>query len=100
MTKDYCSSWPDGEYGYCCKAHDEDYERGGNWKDRMKADAKLRRCIRASFKPEKSTGWFKKSWQWVRGEVMAWTMWSGVRVAGWTPRHFKRGKIAELREWK
>lgn len=71
--KDYCSLWPDGNYGSCCKTHDEDYEKGGTWKHRMAADAKLRDCVK-----EKQGFW------------MAWTMWTGVRLAGWTPKRWNR----------
>lgn len=76
MEEDYCSFWPDGKYGSCCKQHDIDYTAGGNWRDRRAADKKLRDCIA------------KK-----QGRLMAWTMWIGVRCVGWMPHHFKRKKL-------
>lgn len=91
--EDWCSRWPDLHYGYCCKTHDEDYLTGGDWRDRMNADAKLRRCVRSSFKKKEITGrwsWFKRAWRATKAESMAWTMWSGTRAAGWTPKHWNR----------
>ena len=73
MKKDYCSFWPDGNHGECCKLHDIAYAKGGDWKSRRRADNMLRACVELR-----------------SGKFMAWTMWFGVRIFGMLPHHFKR----------
>ena len=81
MKKDYCSLWPDGNYGECCKQHDLDYTAGGGYRERSDADKRLRECV-----AEK------------RGKKMAWVMWFAVRIGGWLPHHFKRDLFFRKRD--
>ena len=39
---DYCTLWPEGWWGDCCKQHDLDYL---NQVDRKEADTKLLQCV-------------------------------------------------------
>ena len=71
--RDWCSRWPDGSYGSCCKRHDWRYAQPGDRHDRARADRELRTCV-----TEKA------------GAFMGWVMWLGVRAGGWTPWHFNR----------
>lgn len=65
---DGCSSFPDGNYGDCCKTHDDAYFFGGTWQARLQADTKLMRCV------------MKKPWL---GHDILWPlMWVWVRVWG------------------
>lgn len=62
--KNYCTAFPDGEEGMCCKAHDEAY-RGGTL-DRKEADKALYQCVRDNGEPYKAI-----------------VMYVGVRLFGW-----------------
>lgn len=66
---DGCSMFPDGNYGDCCKTHDDAYFFGGTWEQRLVADNELYSCV-------KNKGWFHRA--------LAPAMWIGVR-AGWAP---------------
>lgn len=79
FKSDGCSWFPDGNYRECCVQHDLAYFKGGNWKQRWRADKKLFRCIAA-----------KRGFQY---KLLASLMWSGVRVGGvhWLPTPFRWG---------
>lgn len=63
---DWCTGWPDLNYGAtCCREHDRAYAIGGTAEDRKRADDALFECVKRK-----------------RGAVMAWAMWCGVRVFG------------------
>ena len=71
---DGCTMWPDGNYVSCCHEHDESYAKGGTWRDRLKADWKLAKCVKDKKHP-----------------VVAPLMFVGVRILGsllW-PYHMK-----------
>jgi len=36
-----CTGFPEGNWGPCCVQHDKDYEAGGSFWDKIKADWKL-----------------------------------------------------------
>ena len=74
-----CSLFPDGNYIDCCTAHDKAYYFGGSWKERLKADNVLFKCVAAK------KGWWHKP--------LAVMMWSGVRIGGvsWLPTSFRWG---------
>ncbi len=40
-----CTLWPEGNWHPCCVQHDLDYEEGGGWWDKIKADHRLARCV-------------------------------------------------------
>ena len=42
---DGCSMFPDGNYGDCCKEHDDVYFFGGAWQSRLQADTDLMSCV-------------------------------------------------------
>lgn len=42
---DGCTFWPDGNYRDCCLDHDESYASGGSWRERLRADWKLAKCV-------------------------------------------------------
>lgn len=71
FVSDGCSSFPDGppqqpeRWRSCCLDHDLAYWRGGSYIEREQADAQLRACIAE-----------------VENQLLADTMWSGVRVGG------------------
>lgn len=66
---DGCSMFPDGNYGDCCKTHDDAYFFWGTWQERLVADNELYSCV-------KDKGWFH--------HALAPAMWVWVR-AGWAP---------------
>ena len=45
MNKDYCTSWFEGGWAHCCKAHDDVYFNGV---DKVLADLALRSCVEAT----------------------------------------------------
>lgn len=65
FSTDGCTMWPDGAYRSCCEMHDYVYWRGGSFGDRLSADRDLRACVSR-----------------LKGPLMAWTMFLGVRVGG------------------
>lgn len=76
---DNCSLFFDLDYADCCVAHDLEYFEGGSWKERWRADSRLRKCVSA-----------KKGW-WHKPLSLA--IWSGVRVGGvpFLPTSFRWG---------
>ena len=66
MAKDYCTLFPDGSWGNCCKQHDDDYTAGSGIKQK-EADERLRYCLEQGGRP-------------VVGFIMFW----GLRLFGWT----------------
>jgi hypothetical protein len=42
---DGCTGFPDSVWAMCCKLHDEDYEVGGTWRDRLDSDVFLAGCV-------------------------------------------------------
>ncbi len=46
-VRDGCSMFPDGFWRDCCDAHDDVYEVGGTYLERLRADRELSRCVRA-----------------------------------------------------
>ncbi len=66
---DGCSMFPDGNYGDCCKVHDDKYFFGGNWKSRLTADNQLYTCV-------------ANKWWW--HHALAPAMWAWVRL-WWAP---------------
>jgi hypothetical protein len=61
-----CSFVPDLDVGECCRKHDEAYQRGGDWLDRLWADLMFRECILDKNRP-----------------VVARIYYRGVRTFGW-----------------
>lgn len=51
-AKDYCSFWPDWNWGDCCRQHDDDYKYGEI--PRPESDAYLRECVSCSGYPKMS----------------------------------------------
>lgn len=82
FTSDGCSSFPDGTLNHktlwlkCCVAHDRAYWKGGTYKERLKADLDLRRCVAQVGEP-----------------AIANLMLAGVRVGGtpYLPTKFRWG---------
>lgn len=76
---DGCSLFPDRNYGACCVAHDRDYYLGGSYKERLRSDNRLYKCVRDT-----------KGWQ---NKLIAPVMWAGVRVFGvsFLPTSFRWG---------
>lgn len=82
---DGCTGWPDGNWLDCCLEHDESYEAGGSWLERLRADWKLAKCVHRKGKGKRC-----RACQ----TVMAGAMGIGVRVLGiglW-PYHHVWGK--------
>jgi len=79
-TKNWCSFAPDGDWGLCCKKHDDDYKRGGGRVERMLADIEFRRCIE-----DKGIELNKIELYGRIAEVY----YRFVRWFGWLPWHFK-----------
>ncbi len=42
-----CTGFPEGNWHACCVQHDKDYEAGGGWRDKVKADWRLMKCVAA-----------------------------------------------------
>lgn len=82
FASDGCSSFPDGTINQknlwlnCCTEHDKAYWAGGTRKDRKKADAELKQCVKNVGEPE-----------------IAQLMLAGVRVGGtpYLPTTFRWG---------
>lgn len=79
FKSDGCTYFPDGNYRDCCVAHDNDYYKGGSWKERRRSDNRLYSCVR------NKSGW--------KNKIIAPMMWVGVRVFGtaWLPTKFRWG---------
>ena len=45
FKSDGCTAVPEANWGECCEQHDSDYENGGWFAARFKADWKLAKCI-------------------------------------------------------
>lgn len=63
--KNYCTAFPDGEEGMCCKAHDIEYSTKGTL-SRKEADKALYQCVKENGEPVKAA-----------------LMYVGVRAFGW-----------------
>lgn len=63
-----CSFVPDWDFKECCDRHDLDYAAGRTWRDKIRADLRLGRCI-----------WNKARWHKIRAIVYT----AGVLVFGW-----------------
>ena len=48
---DGCTFWPDGDYRSCCVVHDEAYASGGGWRERLRADYELAKCVKRAGHP-------------------------------------------------
>lgn len=66
FTSDGCSAVLDLDQRACCIRHDWAYWKGGGWRDRLKADNELYRCIRTTSR-----------YRW-----LAPIRWFGVRIGG------------------
>ena len=42
-----CTGFPEGNWHDCCVQHDLDYEAGGSFWDKVRADWKLMKCVAA-----------------------------------------------------
>ena len=82
---DGCTLWPDGDWLDCCHDHDESYNAGGLWWERLVADWNLAKCVDSKGK--------------ARGKcracrtVMGGLMFAGTRVLGiglWPYHHIWR----------
>lgn len=63
----------------CCHIHDIDYRMGGGFRDRARADRRLRKCAaKAGSFPPGWKGKVRRVWRWAR----AWVMWGVVRLCG------------------
>ncbi len=65
MSKDHCTLFPEGDWAWCCKQHDDDYSAGSGI-GRKVADKRLRYCVEQGGKPKTAA-------------VMYW----GTRLFGW-----------------
>lgn len=79
FKSDGCSLFPDCDYGDCCVEHDKAYYFGGTSKERLRADVKLYRCVKAK--------------RGVYHKIIAPLMFAGVRIGGvsWLPTPFRWG---------
>ncbi len=87
--------WPDGDWHKCCLKHDEEYFYGGSWIDRLKANARLSRCVARS--GGKKGGKARSAFSIAGHYAMAPVMFVGTQVLGcflW-PYNLKWGKISD-----
>ena len=79
FKSDGCTMFPNNDYLDCCVQHDLAYFKGGSWKERWRADGRLKQCVAAK------NGWWHKP--------VATIMWAGVRIGGvpFLPTPFRWG---------